>query len=156
MIASGFGTPLLKMVGLGGGDSLEHMIGCQAKVAARGLVETEVYLGSALAPGSFAWLVPLRGTTALAGMVSQERGGGHMSSFLDMLRDGGTESTRCWSRRAAGAFPSSRCRRRSRTGSWSQATRQAWRSRPPEGGIYYSLLSGELAARGRGRRDRGR
>ena len=52
------------------------MIGCQAKVSARGLVETEVYLGNAIAPGSFAWLVPLRGSTALAGMVSQERGGG--------------------------------------------------------------------------------
>ena len=145
VIASGFGTPLLKMVGLSGGDSLQHMIGCQAKVTAPGLVETEVYLGSALAPGSFAWLVPLRGPTALAGMVSQERGGGHMDRFLDMLREGGRIDSVADQPRRWGIpiepLPKTFGDRVVVAGD------AAGLAKPTTGGgIYYSLLSGEIAA----------
>ena len=145
VVASGFGTPLLKMAGLDGGDSLQHMIGCQAKVSAPGLVETEVYLGRALAPGSFAWLVPLRGSTALAGMVSQERGGGHMDRFLDMLRDGGRidsvlEEPRRWGIPIE-PLPTTFGDRVVVAGD------AAGLAKPTTGGgIYYSLLSGEIAA----------
>jgi digeranylgeranylglycerophospholipid reductase len=145
VIASGFGTPLLKMVGLGDGASLQYMIGCQAKVSARGLVETEVYLGSALAPGSFAWLVPLRGSTALAGMVSQERGGGHMDRFLEMLREGGRIDSVADQPRRWGIpiepLPKTFGDRVVVAGD------AAGLAKPTTGGgIYYSLLSGEIAA----------
>ena len=146
VIASGFGTPLLDMVGLGDRASLQYMIGCQAKVSAPGLVETEVYLGNAIAPGSFAWLVPLRGSTALAGMVSQERGGGHMDRFLEMLRDGGRiDSTVADQPRRWGIpiepLPKTFGDRVVVAGD------AAGLAKPTTGGgIYYSLLSGEIAA----------
>ena len=145
VIASGFGTPLLKMVGLDDGASLQYMIGCQAKVSAPGLVETEVYLGNAIAPGSFAWLVPLRGSTALAGMVSQERGGGHVDRFLDMLRDGGRIDSVLDQPRRWGIpiepLPKTFGDRVVVAGD------AAGLAKPTTGGgIYYSLLSGEIAA----------
>ena len=145
VIASGFGTPLLDMVGLDDGASLQYMIGCQAKVSAPGLVETEVYLGNAIAPGSFAWLVPLRGSTALAGMVSQERGGGHVDRFLDMLRDGGRIDSVLDQPRRWGIpiepLPKTFGDRVVVAGD------AAGLAKPTTGGgIYYSLLSGEIAA----------
>ena len=145
VIASGFGSPLLRMVGLDDGAPLQYMIGCQAKVSARGLVETEVYLGNDIAPGSFAWLAPLRGSTALAGMVSRERNGGHVDRFLDMLRDGGRidavlEQPRRWGIPIE-PLPKTFGDRVVVAGD------AAGLAKPTTGGgIYYSLLSGEIAA----------
>ena len=145
VVATGFGTPLLKMVGLDDGASLQYMIGCQAKVSAPGLVETEVYLGNDIAPGSFAWLVPLRGSTALAGMVSRERNGGHMDRFLDMLRAGGRidsvlDEPRRW------GIPIEPLPRTFGDRVLAAGDAAGLAKPTTGGGIYYSLLSGEIAA----------
>ena len=55
-------------------------------VATRDITNTEVYLGDRIVPGSFGWLVPVSDTTALGGMVSSQRPNGHMSNFLSTLR----------------------------------------------------------------------
>ena len=145
VVASGFGSPLLKMAGLGDGASLQYMIGCQAKVSAPGLVETEVYLGNDIAPGSFAWLVPLRGSMALAGMVSRERNGGRMDRFLDLLRDGGRidsalEQPRRW------GIPIEPLPRTFGDRVLAAGDAAGLAKPTTGGGIYYSLLSGEIAA----------
>ena len=74
LIAAGFGTPLVRMVGLDGPRKGDYMLGSQVEVMAPGLEETEVYLGERVAPGSFAWLVPLSGSRALAGLVTRPSG----------------------------------------------------------------------------------
>ena len=86
IISSGFSSPLLRMVGLADGAQSDYMVGCQAEVVADGLEETEVYLGDAIAPRSFGWLVPLSGNRALAGLVSRRKLNGHMNSFMSTLK----------------------------------------------------------------------
>ena len=73
IIASGFGSPLLDMVGLGNGRGRNYMSGAQAEVSVSGLEDTEVYLGDHIAPGSFGWLVPLSDSRALTGLLSRQR-----------------------------------------------------------------------------------
>ena len=145
IIASGFGSPLLRMVGLGDGGRTDHMVGCQAEVIVDHLEDTEVYLGDAVAPGSFGWLVPLSGSRALAGVVSRQKLNGHMRSFLSNLQHMGkvrsvTKEPRRW------GIP---IKPLSRTfGNRVIVVGDAAGLVKPTtgGGIYYALLSGELAA----------
>ncbi len=145
IVATGFGTPLLNMVGLSAGASLRYMVGSQAKVATSGLGETEVYLGSVIALGSFGWLVPMSASTALAGIVSQAPSNGHISKFLSFLGDSGKidsviDQPRRWGipiEPLAKTFGERVL----------VAGDAAGLAKPTTGGgIYYSLLSGEIAA----------
>ena len=146
VIASGFRSPLLDMAGLPRGRRGDLMIGSQVEVEADGLEDAEVYLGRSIAPGSFGWLVPTGESTALAGLMSQQRLNGHMDDFVRCLsRDGKV-------RRVAG-----------RVRSWGIPLRPPPRTfadrvlvvgdaagqvKPTTGGgIYYAQLSGELAAK---------
>lgn len=146
VIASGFRSPLLDMAGLPRGRRGDLMIGSQVEVEADGLEDAEVYLGRSIAPGSFGWLVPTGRSTALAGLMSQQRLNGHMDDFLRHLgREGKV-------RRVAG-----------RVRSWGIPLRPppktfgdrvlvvgdaAGQVKPTTGGgIYYAQLSGELAAK---------
>ena len=145
VIASGFRSPLMDMAGLPRGRRRDLMIGSQVEVEADGLVDAEVYLGRSIAPGSFGWLVPTGESTALAGLMSQERLNGHMDDFLRCLSREGRV------RRVAG-----------RVRSWGIPLRPPPRTfadrvlvvgdaagqvKPTTGGgIYYARLSGELAA----------
>ncbi len=145
VIASGFRSPLLDMAGLPRGRRRDLMIGSQVEVETDGVEDAEVYLGRSIAPGSFGWLVPTGETTALAGLMSQQRLNGHMDDFVRCLsRDGKV-------RRVAG-----------RVRSWGIPLRPPPRTfadrvlvvgdaagqvKPTTGGgIYYAQLSGELAA----------
>ena len=82
IVASGFGLPLLRMVGLPKQKKFDYLVSCQAQVEVEGVEETEVYLGSNIAPGSFGWLVPLSGSRALAGILTRQRLNGHMETFI--------------------------------------------------------------------------
>ena len=145
IIASGFGTPLLEMVGLRTSDPVGHMVACQAKVATDRLKETEVYLGSSIAPGSFGWLVPLSDSSALAGIVSRQKLNGHMGDFLSVLSKFGKVSSVIEQPRRWGIpikpVPETygdRVLVAGDAGGFAKPT--------TGGGIYYSLLSGEMAA----------
>ena len=145
VVASGFGTPLLNLVGLSTGLSQGHMIACQAKVAVDGLEETEVYLGSAVAPGSFGWLVPLSHSKALAGIVSQQTLNGHMGNFLSRLTQAGkidavVDEPRRWGIPIE-PLPQTYNHRVLVAGDAAGLVKPT-----TGGGIYYSLLSGEIAA----------
>lgn len=86
IIASGFASPLLKMVGLHKGLNQEYLLGEQAEVSVNGLENTEVYLGNKISPGSFGWLVPISDSKALVGLISRHKLNGHIKRFLDELR----------------------------------------------------------------------
>jgi geranylgeranyl reductase family protein len=145
IIATGFGSPLLRMVGLGDGGSTEYMVGCQAEVVADGLEDTEVYLGDAVAPGSFGWLVPLSDSRALAGLVSRQKLNGHMPRFLSSLKQAGkvrsvTREPRRW------GIPIKPLRRTFGDRVVVVGDAAGFVKPTTGGGIYYALLSGEIAA----------
>jgi flavin-dependent dehydrogenase len=121
------------------------MTGSQAEATVEGLDATRVYLGSKVAPGSFGWVVPIAPTRALVGLVTRQKLNGHMSDFVSALRTDGTiddvvESPQRW------GIP---VRPLSRTyGERVMVVGDAAGLAKPTtgGGIYYALLSGELAA----------
>jgi digeranylgeranylglycerophospholipid reductase len=81
IIASGYNPALTKMAGLG--TVLESVEGVQAEVEADDLKQTEVYLGNAVAPSSFAWLVGLQNGKARVGLTSQRQSLSFLRSFLN-------------------------------------------------------------------------
>ena len=121
------------------------MAGVQAEVTVEGAAkEAEVYLGERVAPGSFGWLVPLDGSRALAGIISRQRLNGHMDHFLSGLRAQGRmgEMTKTPSRWGVPIRPA----QRTYADRVLVAGDAAGHVKPTTGGgIYYALLSGELA-----------
>jgi len=150
IIASGFGTPLLRMVGLGDRGRADYMVGCQAEVLADDLETTEVYLGNGVVPGSFGWLVPLANSRALAGIVSRRTLNGHMRSFLSGLQQTGKVSSVINEPKQWGipirTLPRTFGNRVLVVGDAAGFVKPT-----TGGGIYYALLSGEIAAEALGR-----
>ena len=145
IVASGFGSPLLEMVGLGNGESNPFMIGAQAEVATEGLEDTEVYLGRDIAPGSFGWLVPASESRALIGVVSRQRLNGHLGRFISGLQAEGRigeviKEPKKW---GLPLKPISRT-----YGDRTLVVGDAAGLAKPTtgGGIYYGLVSGQIAA----------
>lgn len=145
LLTSGFGSPLLKAVGLQNSKRNEFMSGAQAEVLVDDVDETEVYLGRDIAPGSFGWLVPLNDSRALAGVVSHNQLNGHMDHFLSNLQTQRKvrEVIKGPSRWGVPLKPVPR--------TYGErvlvAGDAAGLAKPTTGGgIYYALLSGELAA----------
>ena len=145
IIASGFGSPLLNMVGLRKGGPSDHMVGIQAEVAVDELEETEVYLGQEVAPGSFGWLAPLSGSRALMGMVSRRQLKGHMGTFFSTLKMQGKVKKIIQEPRRWGIpvkpLPKTYGDRVLAVGDAAGLVKPT-----TGGGIYYALLSGEIAA----------
>ena len=145
IVASGFGSPLLRMAGIDGGRSEEYLIGCQVEAVAPGLTETEVYLGEGTAHNSFAWLVPLSDSRALAGMAPRRRVNGQMDAFIERLKSDCriadiTAKPQTWGIPIRPISPSYADRT-------LVAGDAAGLVKPTTGGgIYYSFLSGKLAA----------
>ena len=145
IIGSGFGTPLLDMAGLRNGHLNGHMVGAQAEVEAPGLESTEVYLGRTIAPGSFGWLVPLSDSRALVGAVSRERPNGEMERFLSSLQRSGkvrkvVKPLRRW------GVPLRPLSKTYADKVLVVGDAAGFAKPTTGGGIYYALLSGEMAA----------
>ena len=145
IIASGFASPLLRMVGLGDRAGAEYMLGCQAEVQTDGLEDTEVYLGSRIAPGSFGWLVPISPSRALVGLVSRGRLNGHMTAFMSGLEANGKfrsviEAPKRW------GLPIRPVRKTFGDRVLVAGDAAGFVKPTSGGGIYYALLSGEVAA----------
>ena len=159
ILASGFGSPLLRMVGLDGDKKAaanrngsangEYLVGYQVEATANDLREIEVYLGSGTARDSFAWLVPLSGNRALVGMAPRRRANvpaiRQMDAFIDRLRAEGKIGELAGERKAWG-IPI-----RPLSPSYADRTLVAGDAaglvKPTTGGgIYYALLSGQIAA----------
>ncbi|MFC2026818.1 NAD(P)/FAD-dependent oxidoreductase [Chloroflexota bacterium] len=83
VIASGFGSRLPDVLGLGkAGDCV---VGAQAEVTTANVDEIEVYLGRKVAPGFFGWLVPTTSETALVGLLSRHRADFYMKKLIVSL-----------------------------------------------------------------------
>ena len=145
ILASGFGSPLLGMVGLRNGRTPDYMVGCQAEVEVDDLEDTEVYLGEQLAAGSFGWLVPCSDSRALMGLVSRRRENGHMGWFLSSLQGSGKVKNIIKEPQQWGIplkpLPKTYGDRVLVVGDAAGMVKPT-----TGGGIYYALLSGEIAA----------
>ena len=83
VIAAGFGSRLAERLGLGTvGD---FVIGVQAEVPTTGLDEIEVYFGREIAPGFFAWLVPISAQRALVGLMSRRNPAFYLRKLMSSL-----------------------------------------------------------------------
>lgn len=146
IVASGFGSSLLRMLGLDSWRSEDYLVGCQAEVVAPGLEETEIYLGRRVAPGSFGWLVPLNDSRALVGAIARRRASQQMDDFLSTLQASGKVQAVIKKPQQWGIplrpLPRTYAERVLVVGD------SAGLAKPTTGGgIYYSILSGEMAAR---------
>jgi len=80
LLASGFSPGLSQNLGLG--KIKKFLIGAQAEIEARNIDEVEVYFGQQIAPGFFAWLVPISANKALAGLLSTSHAKLYLEKFL--------------------------------------------------------------------------
>ncbi len=143
VVASGFGTPLTN--GLGMGTMGDYVTGIQAEVMAPGVDQVHAYFGREVAPGFFAWLVPTHGEQALVGLLARRHAHLCMESFMERLMREGTVASVIKEPRQWG-IP---LKHLSRTfGERVVVVGDAAGQVKPTtgGGIYYSLLAGELAA----------
>ncbi len=145
IIATGFGSPLLKMAGLGNGGVKKFLTGCQTTVYTEDLLRPAVFLGSKIGRGSFGWLVPTQNNQALLGLATSRKLNGHMDNLTEMLKAKGyfkeTEGPQQkWGIPVNPSTPTYNNRALS-IGDAAGLTKPT-----TGGGIYYSLLSGKLAA----------
>jgi len=87
VIATGFGSRLVERLGLG--KPGDFVIGAQAEVQARDIDEVEVHFGREVAPGFFAWLVPTSTPQALVGLLSRKTPKEYLRKLLSFLKASG-------------------------------------------------------------------
>ena len=87
VIATGFATRILDNLELGGAG--DFVMGAQAEVETNGIDEVEVYFGSEVAPGFFAWLVPTSPGKALAGLLARRDNPFYLRKLLTSLAANG-------------------------------------------------------------------
>ena len=142
VLACGFGSELIGQVGLGKvGD---FVTGIQAEVEAPYTNEINIYFGKNVAPGFFAWLLPTSHGKALIGLLSRHHGNGHLERLISRLRDQGTVTavTKAPARWGVPLRPLPRT-----FGERVLVVGDAAGQVKPTtgGGIYYALLSSEVA-----------
>jgi len=81
VVACGFNPELTENLGLG--SPTECLEGSQAELDIEGVGETEIYVGREIAPGSFAWVVPISSEKARIGMTTRGNAGLFLHSFLN-------------------------------------------------------------------------
>lgn len=82
VIAAGLNSHLLRKASLKGPQNF--LIGAQVEVGFDGAGEVEVYLGNDVAPGSFAWLVPLGNGRARIGLSTKRDAISYLRNFLNL------------------------------------------------------------------------
>jgi digeranylgeranylglycerophospholipid reductase len=142
VIATGFAPGLIGRLGLGG--YRDYAFGAQAEVEVPGTDEVEVYFGE-MAPRFFAWIVPTTPPVARVGLLSRSKPGYYLKKWLADLSARGRISSPDAKIRY-GAVPLSPLPRTS--GERLMVIGDAAGQVKPTsgGGIYYGLLSAEIAA----------
>ena len=144
VLATGFGAPLARKVGIGSAGS-EVLSGCQAVVEWHDADEIEVFTGNTLGEGGFGWLVPWKDGLGLAGLLTRRHTMRHLETHLSRLRAAGrigpvVETFRC--RPVPLGLP-----QRTVADGILAVGDVAGQVKPTSGGgIYYALLGAELAA----------
>jgi geranylgeranyl reductase family protein len=88
VIAAGFSSkPIRRRLGLAEPD--DFVIGAQIDVESNHVDEIEVFTGNGVAPGFFAWLVPTSSNRALVGLLSRNDPKGHLKKLQFSLKNEG-------------------------------------------------------------------
>jgi geranylgeranyl reductase family protein len=143
VIASGFASKLPQRLGLG--QVRDFIIGGQTEVSIKGIDEVEVYFGQDIAPGFFAWLVPVSQDKALAGLFSRNKPRLCLENLLALLSRQGkidcAEAEAIYDGIPLSSLPRTYAERIIVVGD------AAGQVKPTTGGgIYYGLLCAEIAA----------
>ena len=83
ILANGCRPRLPRRLGLGKIKSF--FVGAQTEVEVKGIDEVEVHFGREIAPGSFAWLVPISADKAYVGLLAASCAKLHLRRFLNSL-----------------------------------------------------------------------
>ena len=83
VLANGFAPKLPHKLGLG--RIKRFLIGAQAEIEAKDIDEFEVYFGQGIAPGAFAWLVPISANKAYVGLLATFQAKLYLQKFLNSL-----------------------------------------------------------------------
>jgi len=81
VLATGIKYQLHKTLGLGSPPAF--LQGVQVETEVKDLSSTEIYVGSEVSPGSFAWAVPLNHQRARIGLLTGKRGTFYLNNFLN-------------------------------------------------------------------------
>jgi digeranylgeranylglycerophospholipid reductase len=92
VLANGFRPKLPRKLGLG--KIKNFLVGAQAEIEAKNVDELEVYFGQEIAPGAFAWLVPISTNKAYIGLLAKSQAKLHLQNFLNNLFGQGRISSR--------------------------------------------------------------
>ncbi|MCX6004961.1 MAG: NAD(P)/FAD-dependent oxidoreductase [Chloroflexi bacterium] len=87
VVATGFMPALTKQLGLGSCPDFAY--GAQAEVSCDGTDEVEIYSGKQLAPGFFAWLVPIGNKRAKTGLLCMNNPKYYLDNLLKTLEKQG-------------------------------------------------------------------
>ncbi len=142
IIASGTDISLSRQKGLETSGVIAA--GAQTEVDSMNVKEVEIYTGKSITPGFFAWLVPTSENKALAGLLSKRRPAEHLNIFLALLKSRGKISTN-------GAVITGTVFLKSSRQTYADrilvAGTAAGLVKPTTGGgIYYGLISADIAA----------
>ncbi len=143
VIATGFGSKFTDGLGLGRVD--DFAVGGQAEVEVVGVEEIEIYFGQEIAPGFFAWLVPISTRRALVGLLVRRNPGLYLKRLISDLANQGkvvsADVEPVYSAIPLKPLPSTCGKRLIVVGS------AAGQVKPTTGGgIYFGLLSADIAA----------
>ena len=140
VLATGAELRLLAKLGLRRNNALAF--GAQIEVETN-VEEVEVYFGRELAPGFFAWLVPLSGGRGLAGLLAQRNPQVHLKRFLERLASQGKLSV--VGEASFRTIPLSPPPRTYEDGLLVVGTAAGQVKPTTGGGIYFGLLAAEAA-----------
>ena len=143
IIASGFGTPLTSNVDLG--KVADYVTAVQAEAAIGDEDQVEIHLGQSVAPGFFSWIVPTRPGRALVGLLTRRKAQKHMDDFLRRLEAEG-RVRRVIKEPSSWGIPLRPLRHTIRDRILVVGDAAGQVKPTTGGGIYYSLLSSEIAA----------
>ena len=80
VLATGYGAKFIRKVGL---VNIHNCIqGVQVEAVVQDVEDVEIYLGNKIAPGSFAWVVPIGNERCKIGLLAKERGGELLRELL--------------------------------------------------------------------------
>ena len=145
IIATGFSNNLITQVGLSKGKKSDYLIGTQVDVSVKEINNIQLYTGSNIIQGSFAWLVPTFDSRALFGAIYRDPKSVDIKNVLSQLIELGTLEANDYDIKNWGIpirpIPKTFTDRVLVIGDAAGFTKPT-----TGGGIYYSIISGRMAA----------
>ena len=146
LVAGGFGHALGEMAGIESSRVSEYLMGCQVEVQTDDLRHTEVFVGERVAPTAFGWLAPVSTSAALLGVVSRRGARRGLDRLSQELAASGRAAFRLGEVRKWG-IPIKPIRKTYADRALALGDAAGFVKPTTGGGIYYAMVSGELAAR---------